>query len=337
MHSPVWLNYDPSLETTSLPSDWEYYSDDYWDQDSPAKRKRKACDTRAPYGTGEAGEEGPGRKRGKPKLIGQVPELSLGASTVIWKSKSEALQTSGGPIVSEGQSEKVSLLKDWRERFKMPNMADSQSPKPRSMNGKGSQRALAVVIGRPSSENKLNNAKPPLSLAFSQGLPSRRKAPRSCKRDTSTRLNSSIPNSSLQDVCTPEYDVTQNANEPKSDSHKRKAPDLLDPGIIKPRPNGLERRKRRAPGKTKDQDPVEPSTESTAVAESENAQANGTVSTSQKRQAEESEDELAGPPPKRIDATKQGGKDAKAETSMETRIRRSTRRKHECENWKVAP
>lgn len=39
MQSPVWINHDPSYETISTISDWDYYSDDYWDEASTKKRK----------------------------------------------------------------------------------------------------------------------------------------------------------------------------------------------------------------------------------------------------------------------------------------------------------
>lgn len=172
MHSPVYINYDPALETASLASDWEYYSDEYWDLNTPKKRKRREGGSENAEATESIGHT---KKRRKKTKLHEIPELSLrepslAAPTVVWRSKKEILETHEGPGVSEGQEEKVSLLKDWRERFK-----HSTTSTPKTLQRKRSQRAIAVVIDRTppeiSSEDSL--PLPPTTLSAPQGLPSR--------------------------------------------------------------------------------------------------------------------------------------------------------------------
>ncbi|KAL8717678.1 MAG: hypothetical protein Q9225_005103 [Loekoesia sp. 1 TL-2023] len=125
MHSPVLINYDPVLETNDPWSDWEYYSDDFYDSDEPKPKRRKTDKT----GNGQVGvpTKPKRRKLGSPGII---PELSLGdplssdedadlysRPTVIWKSRGHSPKL---PVQKAGQEEKVSILKDWKDRFKPP-------------------------------------------------------------------------------------------------------------------------------------------------------------------------------------------------------------------------
>ncbi len=141
MHSPVLINYDPAFESNDVLTDWDDYSDDYFDFDSPNSKRRKVEKATSPS-----------RKRRIPKSGKSLPELSLGdlmsadeetnaraRSIVIWKATEDS-QTM--PILKHGQEEKVSILKDWKERFKLsPTKPDVQPGRP-----DGSQRAVAVVI-----------------------------------------------------------------------------------------------------------------------------------------------------------------------------------------------
>ena len=125
MQSPVWLSYDPSYETASVPSDWEFYSDDYWDEESTTKRKRKGDAKEKTIARGDSTGNSAERKRRKLKRTEDVPEMSLdesvvAAPTVVWKSKSDVLQPFEGPIVSEGQGERISLLKGLEGTIQAP-------------------------------------------------------------------------------------------------------------------------------------------------------------------------------------------------------------------------
>lgn len=147
MHSPVLINYDPALETSDLWSDWEYYSDDFYDSDEPKLKRRRT------EKTGNGPKEAPTKsKRRKLGSIGELPELSLGdplssdedvdlpsRPTIIWKSRGQSPKL---PVLKAGQEEKVSILKDWKDRFKPP----LQSKAVKSTSNQKPQRGVAVLI-----------------------------------------------------------------------------------------------------------------------------------------------------------------------------------------------
>lgn len=164
MHSPVWQEH-PSDDIADYWSDWSYYTDDYYDQGSP-KRKRQKIAGGAITEVKDKAIEGAqvGKRRGRFRPAEDVPELSLGESldsdmedsvvakpTIVWRLK-EAHDPIENLVVTEGEGEKVALLGDWRERFKAStkqgrNTAVTKGTKTQKLN----QRAVAVVIGpRPS-------------------------------------------------------------------------------------------------------------------------------------------------------------------------------------------
>ncbi|CAL8583606.1 hypothetical protein XPA_009227 [Xanthoria parietina] len=101
----------------------------------------------------------------KPASIEALPEISLGEpassdeedtirprSIVKWKVRQNSPQL---PIFQPGQQEKVSILKDWKERFKLPL---SKTETRKSSPSNGTQRAIAVVIEtRKGSSNPAGN------------------------------------------------------------------------------------------------------------------------------------------------------------------------------------
>lgn len=238
MQSPVWLNYDPSDETASIPSDWEYYSDDYWDEESTKKRKRKGDAMEETAVEGNPIEHGSERKRRKLQRTENVPGIILGESavaapTVIWKSKNDVLQPFEGPIVSEGQGERVSLLKDWRERFKVPSKQKHPAPRPIELQQNGSQKAFAVVVSSQSVMHNYQDTLPPRTLFNSDGLPSRSKVSRSNTDGTSSATNCMTPATTLQEI--PPHENVQmqpvNGASPASSSKSRKRK-MADSSII---------------------------------------------------------------------------------------------------------
>lgn len=160
MHSPVWQEH-PADDTAEYWSDWDYYSDDYYDQGASKRKRQKVAGESTSEAKGE-NAEGPqvGKIRRKFQSAEDIPELSLGESldsdmedsvaakpTVLWRSK-EAHDPVETPIVTEGEGEQVALLRDWRERFEVSsklgrNTAATKDPKTQRPN----QRAVAVVIG----------------------------------------------------------------------------------------------------------------------------------------------------------------------------------------------
>lgn len=145
MHSPVLINYDPAFESDDILTDWDDDSDDYYDFESPNPKRRKVEKATSPS-----------RKRRIAKSTKTLPELSLGdpmssdeettaraRSTVVWKATGDSRTL---PVMKDGQEEKVSILKDWKERFKSPPR--NSEIKPAWVDG--GQRAIAVVIEQTS-------------------------------------------------------------------------------------------------------------------------------------------------------------------------------------------
>ncbi|QKX63455.1 uncharacterized protein TRUGW13939_10625 [Talaromyces rugulosus] len=130
VHSPIMVE-DPSLEIVETFSDWEYYSDDYYDDD-PSIIKKQGTES----GSAEGHTDGPPRKK-KRKLsaLQDVPTtLSLGPAIVdgsssptdansfqgvLWRRPpAAALGKEEITLYEPGKGEKVALLSDWREVFK---------------------------------------------------------------------------------------------------------------------------------------------------------------------------------------------------------------------------
>jgi len=124
MHSPVWVSFDPDFETASYGSDWEYYSDEFFDEEglgSGEKMKVEGDDSKA---EAQPQDSKMRKKRRKLNTTENIPELSLNElarkrPTVIWTPRNQRLQSPELPLMKEGQAEKVALLKDWREKFKI--------------------------------------------------------------------------------------------------------------------------------------------------------------------------------------------------------------------------
>ncbi|KAI4112916.1 MAG: hypothetical protein LQ345_006010 [Seirophora villosa] len=166
MHSPVLVNYDPALESAEIWTDWDDYSDEFYDSESPGPKRRKTI------ATGNKPKTPAKPKRQKLKSSTNVSELSLGdpassdadqllrpQSTVVWKSQGNSPRL---PVLREGQEDKVSILKDWRERFK-PSL---QSLDSKSRTSDGTQRAIAVVIQhRQTTTNHTHNHTSPTTSA----------------------------------------------------------------------------------------------------------------------------------------------------------------------------
>lgn len=169
MHSPVWIDYDPSLETTDTLDELELYPSDFFDEDIPERRKKRSHEDR------NGPKIGISSKRRKLEATDAIPGLSLGepvtaVGKVVWRSAEH--NPIVHPVVDEGQGAKVALLKDWRDRFKeSPHVSFVKMPR------KTSQTMLAVVIERrPSSEDDRERMPPPASTK-NLGLATKGKKP----------------------------------------------------------------------------------------------------------------------------------------------------------------
>ncbi|KAL8940376.1 MAG: hypothetical protein Q9216_002847 [Gyalolechia sp. 2 TL-2023] len=174
IHSPVLINDDLALENNNDWSDWNDYSTDFYDSDEPERKRRRV-------NKANKGEEATHRKpkRRKEESIGNLPDLSLGdpyssdgdiqlhsRPTVVWKS---GVVPPKSPVLQHGQAEKVSILKDWRDRFKLP----PPSKDTRGAQTSGHQRAIAVVIQQtpaPSNGDKDNGVNPVISASTRRHL-----------------------------------------------------------------------------------------------------------------------------------------------------------------------
>ncbi|KAI9695849.1 MAG: hypothetical protein M1836_005965 [Candelina mexicana] len=145
MHSPVYAHVDPRWETSEYFSDWEYYSDDYYDN-GRSKSSTKPQDTGQDHQRSQnkrkrhVVEEEEKKKR---KLMNRddIPALSLGddgqpltnglllSASIVWRRAGDEKRP---PVLGVGEGEKVALLKDWRDRFK-----DGQHPGNSDTSGQG--------------------------------------------------------------------------------------------------------------------------------------------------------------------------------------------------------
>ena len=151
MQSPVLINYDPALDLDSQGEDWEDWSGldgDFFDQETPSKQRRKsnhlvngkqASSTRKTQRKAASIEVLPDISVGEPASSDEEDTI-LHRSIVQWKVRKTSPDL---PIFQPGQQEKVSILKDWKERFKLP-MSKAETRKSSPING--TQRAFAVVI-----------------------------------------------------------------------------------------------------------------------------------------------------------------------------------------------
>lgn len=158
MHSPVLVNYDPTFESTDVWTDWDDYSDDFFDDESLRSKRRKKDKT----GNGLEGAPATA-KRKVPKSIRHLSKLSLGepassdeethirpCSTVVWKTKGDSPRL---PVLRDGQEKKVSILRDWRERFKQ----SSKSPESNAISLDRPKLAFAVVIQSTPATDRMEN------------------------------------------------------------------------------------------------------------------------------------------------------------------------------------
>lgn len=117
-YSPVWQD-DPVGELEAYHSDWEYYSDDYYDDDPILKNT--TLDGTSPAQIlktdSKTGKRGKKRKlheaRDSPRTIKKGSLLDCVRGTV-WAQKQDEKHVT----LRLGQQESIALLKNWKEMFK---------------------------------------------------------------------------------------------------------------------------------------------------------------------------------------------------------------------------
>ncbi|MCJ1392554.1 hypothetical protein MMC18_005422 [Xylographa bjoerkii] len=148
IHSPVWVDYDPDKDVGETLSDWEYYSDDYFDHVAEVATREHSDEGKANQ-ISQKKRKGSGlpHERAKRRRLDHaraIPELSLGESldsnftgtssssaVVHWKKKN-TFTVPPLPLLADDGGEKVALLKDWRDRFKTRLRDDTGVSEPKS-------------------------------------------------------------------------------------------------------------------------------------------------------------------------------------------------------------
>ncbi|MCJ1383604.1 hypothetical protein MMC17_006718 [Xylographa soralifera] len=148
MPSPVWLDYDSDKEVGETFTDLEYYSDDYYDHPPEATSRERVDEEKAVLNPGKKrkGSSQP-HEKAKRRCVGHtgaIPELSLGeplnssltgtsssSNVVRWLTNS-TFAAHPLPLLADDEGEKVALLKDWRDRFKIRQRDDIKVLEPKS-------------------------------------------------------------------------------------------------------------------------------------------------------------------------------------------------------------
>jgi hypothetical protein len=128
-HDALYFD-DPSLEVEDVYSDWDYLSDDYYDDDPTVEKRRRMMDiTKNNGSTGESLEDT--QRQGLQQRKTLVHRLHRGGAVadspafktdhasfqaVVWKSSDDDKNTV--TLYEPGDGEKVALLKNWREVFR---------------------------------------------------------------------------------------------------------------------------------------------------------------------------------------------------------------------------
>ncbi|KAI9852700.1 MAG: hypothetical protein M1838_005895 [Thelocarpon superellum] len=129
VHSPVWLN-DPTFEMAEYWSDWDYYSDDYYDIESTPRRRKATAGINDPTLTSprkrKRADEDEQRKRARgdtamPNSATAGPALSV----VKWRPRNVGHTL---PLLDPTLAEKVSVMADWRTFCKTRESAGIRTP-----------------------------------------------------------------------------------------------------------------------------------------------------------------------------------------------------------------
>ncbi|KAK2754375.1 hypothetical protein FQN54_007019 [Arachnomyces sp. PD_36] len=164
VHSPVLYDH-PSFDTYDCPSDWEYYSDDYFDDDPSIVRKNKDADDKSKRSIGG------GKSKKKRKLLApmdEIPDMDLGEAVVVdkglvgwdnfkgvvWRNSNHT-STKKGELYEPGQGEVVALLKNWREVFKS---SQPRSDRRTQIQG-GEMGGEAMKVGRKGGKGGRSSGK----------------------------------------------------------------------------------------------------------------------------------------------------------------------------------
>lgn len=141
-------------------SDWEYYSDDYYDEDTSAATKTE----QKPSTKRKRETSSPSVHRGPPPVQSTTKPDLTSFQGVVWKTPSlERDQDVAVQIYEPGYGDKVALLENWREIFKsaQPGLDKSRLRKKRVMEElRRSSLATAVAAVEPMDTDAVDTAAP---------------------------------------------------------------------------------------------------------------------------------------------------------------------------------
>ena len=131
LHSPVYQDEDAvKNELQDYFSDWTYYSDDYMDDD-PSLLRKDPQDGSPPK---RAAKPKQTVKRGKKRKLVEtqdIPPLDLDEDHLLTRCIQGTTWTKASevsiPVYKEGQEQKVSLMKDWKQVFAVKDSGWGQS------------------------------------------------------------------------------------------------------------------------------------------------------------------------------------------------------------------
>ncbi|OJD11970.1 hypothetical protein AJ78_07371 [Emergomyces pasteurianus Ep9510] len=119
MHSPVYMDHGV-YDAIDSASDWDYYTDEYFDDDLSVMRTQSLASTTSSQGTAGKKKKSK-RKQGEQQRVGNDTVNNNKGNPnsfcrILWRSSGYLVDQ--GELYEPGKGEKVALLKNWREIFK---------------------------------------------------------------------------------------------------------------------------------------------------------------------------------------------------------------------------
>lgn len=141
-------------------SDWEYYSDDYWDED-PSTAKRTIQQPSAKGETQKRGSSTSGKKRKRteqpnaPLKRSKRLEADLQPNQILYGTvwKTDTGQTDDEGQYIPGQQKRIGLLKDWRDIFRDSQPRSDRRREERSVVSK--KRHISSTVGENLEEDEV--------------------------------------------------------------------------------------------------------------------------------------------------------------------------------------
>ncbi|KAI9802561.1 MAG: hypothetical protein M1833_001633 [Piccolia ochrophora] len=239
VQSPVWQ--DGAADVLDEWSDWEYYSDDYYDQDKTTRPKAAPHSVseeppRAQLKRKRENEERSSKRTKVDGSHGQGFNVEDSSRTVVkWRVEDNEQNP---PLVEGRKLESVALLRDWKERFMSvdsdsANGDGSSQPNERLRNQKiaraGAKDAKVASASKGSSRTKqarseshpLGNNKRSLQTNIPKNTKTR--AQTAASSETQSTLTAVDQNKTLRKRKEPDQEQGEKA-ESSSQSHRSKMP-----------------------------------------------------------------------------------------------------------------